>query len=98
MGNLLPEQCRAARGLLDWTQERLASLAGVSRSTVRDFESRRHALHLSTETLLIMTLEDAGICLLYPARADPGVRLRTTPRPDVGRGARRRQVGGKVWR
>jgi transcriptional regulator with XRE-family HTH domain len=72
----LPEQCRAARGLLDWTQERLAETAGVSRSTVRDFESRRHELHRSTEALLIEALELAGVCLLPSDREGPGVRLR----------------------
>src|SRR3546814_18872054 len=40
---LFPEQCRAARGLLNWKQAELATLAGISRSTVRDFraEERR---------------------------------------------------------
>lgn len=33
------DQCRAARGLLDWTQEELATNARVSRATVADFES-----------------------------------------------------------
>lgn len=73
---LRPEQCRAARGLLNWTQDHLATLAGVSRSTVRDFECHRHELHRSTETLLIKAFEDAGVLLLAPDREGPGVRLR----------------------
>jgi transcriptional regulator with XRE-family HTH domain len=36
--SFLPEQCRAARALLDWTQIELAHRSGVSRSTDRDFE------------------------------------------------------------
>jgi len=76
MGSLSPEQCRAARGLLDWTQEQLAKCAGVSRSTVRDFESCRHGLHRSTEALLIRTIEQAGVRLLASSRDGPGVRLR----------------------
>ncbi|MCV6597980.1 MAG: helix-turn-helix domain-containing protein [Mangrovicoccus sp.] len=34
------DQCRAARGLLNWTQSTLATNAGVSRVTIADFESR----------------------------------------------------------
>lgn len=33
------DQCRAARSLLNWTQEQLATNASVSRATVADFES-----------------------------------------------------------
>lgn len=73
---LAPEQCRAARGLLDWTQERLAERAGVSRSTVRDFERHRHVLHRGTESLLVRTLQEAGVILLPPGEHGPGVRIR----------------------
>lgn len=59
-----PAQCRAARGLLDWTQERLAEAAGVSRSTVRDFESGRHELHRSTADLIVAAFATAGAVLL----------------------------------
>lgn len=58
------------------TQERLAELAGVSRSTVRDFERHRHELHRATEEQLVRALEQAGVHLLPPGRAGPGVRLR----------------------
>lgn len=33
------DQCRAGRGLLNWTQEQLAANAFVSRATIADFES-----------------------------------------------------------
>ena len=33
------DQCRAARGLLNWTQEQLATNARVSRATIADFEN-----------------------------------------------------------
>lgn len=70
---ILPEQCRAARGLLNWTQARLAALAGVSRSTIKDFECNRHALHRSTEEQLIEAFERGGIRLLYQDGGGPGV-------------------------
>ncbi|MFV0623203.1 helix-turn-helix transcriptional regulator [Sphingomonas sp. ac-8] len=71
---LLPEQCRAARGLLNWTQAELAGRAGVSRSTVRDFEGERHDLHRSTEALLLRSFDDAGVEMLSDTGV--GVRLR----------------------
>lgn len=84
--DLSPEQCRAARGLLDWTQDQLACGAGVSRSTVRDFESCRHGLQRSTEAQLVRTLEAAGIILLPADVNGPGVRLREPPRRAGGAG------------
>jgi len=38
---MTPEQCRAARGFVDWSQSDLAGAATVSLSTVRDFEKGR---------------------------------------------------------
>ena len=41
MTQLTPEQCRAARAWLDWSQNDLADAANISLSTVRDFEKGR---------------------------------------------------------
>jgi transcriptional regulator with XRE-family HTH domain len=79
--NLVPEQCRAARGLLNWTQEQLAMLAGVSRSTVKDFECNRHVLHRATEILLVEALENGGVRLLAAGTEGPGVRLKASTDP-----------------
>jgi DNA-binding XRE family transcriptional regulator len=75
---LLPAQCRGARGLLSWSQGELADRAGVSRSTVKDFETERHALHHSTERLLIVALEAGGVMLIAPGSApgEPGAGVR----------------------
>ncbi|PXA71140.1 transcriptional regulator [Caulobacter sp. D4A] len=81
---LLPAQCRGARGLLNWSQGELADKAGVSRSTVKDFETERHALHHSTERLLIDALEEGGAVLIAAVEGGepglgawgPGVRLK----------------------
>lgn len=81
MSALLPEQCRAARGLLNWSQEELAEAAGVSRSTVRDFECRRHELHRGTESLILRVLSEAGVAIIGSEpgpHAGPGVRLKQT--------------------
>jgi transcriptional regulator with XRE-family HTH domain len=72
---LTPEQCRAARGLLDWTQEELAEKADVSRSTIRDFENGRHHLHSATASQVVGALEQGGVLLIPPDEAGPGVRL-----------------------
>ncbi|NGN41777.1 helix-turn-helix domain-containing protein [Mesorhizobium sp. CGMCC 1.15528] len=74
---LLPSQCRAARGLLNWSQEQLAMLAGVSRSTIKDFECHRHALHRSSEDLLVSAFETGGVQFLFEEDAGPGVRLKS---------------------
>jgi DNA-binding XRE family transcriptional regulator len=74
---LLPAQCRGARGLLNWSQGELADRAGVSRSTVKDFETERHALHHSTERLLIEAIEAGGVVLILADAAGPGVRLKS---------------------
>lgn len=76
MPQLTPEQCRAARGLLDWTQEELAERADVSRSTIRDFENGRHSLHTATAAQVVAALERGGALLIPADEAGPGVRLR----------------------
>lgn len=73
---LSPEQCRAARGLLDWTQEELAERADVSRSTIRDFENGRHCLHPTTAAQVVAAFESGGAVLIPSGEAGPGVRLR----------------------
>lgn len=49
--------------MLDWTQDRLAKAAGHSRSTIKDFENGRHALHRSTATDVLGALARAGVTL-----------------------------------
>ena len=58
---LTPPACRAARGLLDWTQAELAARSGVSRGTIRDYEGNRHTAHRSTEAVLRRALEQGGV-------------------------------------
>ncbi len=60
-----PEQSRAARAWLDWSQEELAKRASVSLSTVRDFEKGRHAPIANNIAALRRSIEGAGIRLLF---------------------------------
>ncbi len=61
---LTPAICRAARGLLDWTQTDLADRSGVSRSTIRDYEGSRHDAHRATEAQLRLAFERGGIAFI----------------------------------
>lgn len=74
---LTPGQCRAARALLDWTQDDLALRAEVSRSTVRGFEGGQHEMHRATAAAIRRAFEAAEIVFLEAdAEGGPGVRLR----------------------
>lgn len=74
--SLTPGQCRAARALLDWTQDDLADRAEVSRSTVRNFEGGQHELQRATSAAIRRALEAAGVTFLGPdAGGGAGVRL-----------------------
>jgi len=67
---MTPEQCRAARGWLDWSQDDLANAGHVSLSTVRDFEKARHvpiannlaAMRAALETEGIVFVDSGGTC------------------------------------
>ena len=58
---MTPEQCRAARGWLDLSQDELAKAAGVSLSTVRDFEKGRRVPISATLGAMTIALENRGV-------------------------------------
>ena len=58
---MTPEQCRAARGWLDLSQDDLARAAGVSLSTVRDFEKARRTPIQATLGAIASALVAQGI-------------------------------------
>jgi DNA-binding transcriptional regulator YiaG len=58
---MTPEQSRAARGWLDMAQDELATAAGVSNSTVRDFEKGRRTPIAATLAAMRRVLEERGI-------------------------------------
>ena len=71
-----PEQCRAARAILNLSQTGFARVAGVGRSTVADFERRARIPAPANLTTLRDTLKTAGIEFIDPDQtAGPGVRL-----------------------
>ena len=58
---LSPAQCRAARGLLAWSQTELASAAGVGRATLADFERGAREPIGNNLRAIRRALEDAGV-------------------------------------
>jgi transcriptional regulator with XRE-family HTH domain len=70
------EQCRAARGLLDWSQQELADNAAVGIVTVRQLEADVHAPRRSTLNVIRLAFEKAGVEFIDENGGGPGVRLR----------------------
>ena len=83
---VIPAQVRAARGLLNWTQAKLAEVAGIALTSVRDIENERRAAEAGTLASLKRALENAGIQFVpgSPGEGGPGVRL-GAERPNVVR-------------
>ena len=68
-----PAQCRAARGLLDWSQKQLADAARVGVVTVRQFESGSVQPRNATLEVMRRALEQAGV--EFTNGDQPGVRF-----------------------
>ena len=73
---MTPAQCRAARALVDWSQQDLAEAAKVGNATIRNFEAGRSAPQHSTLQVLCSALESAGVIFVAENGEGPGVRLR----------------------
>jgi transcriptional regulator with XRE-family HTH domain len=87
-----PAQCRAARGLLNWSQTELGEHAGIGLKVIADFErgatKRPHRLNA-----LVAAMEAAGIEFIRR-----GVRMRARPKTKWGYPMPRRVVGLRVRR
>ena len=68
-------QIRAARALLDWTQDELATKAAVALRTIRLFEAGDRLPHQQTLDRLQGALEEAGVQFLE-TKAGVGVLLK----------------------
>lgn len=73
---LTPPQSRAARGLLDWSQTKLAEASNLSESTIRDFEKGRRIPTVNNLAAVRMAFEKAGVEFIPENGGGPGVRLR----------------------
>lgn len=71
-----PAQCRAARALIGWSQDHLATTASVSKATIANFEAGRRAPYVRTLADLCAALEAAGVEFIVENGGGAGVRLR----------------------
>jgi transcriptional regulator with XRE-family HTH domain len=70
------EQCRAARGLLDWSQADLAEAALIGIVTVRQFETGAHEPRRLTLHAIRRAFEEAGVEFIDGDGNGSGVKLR----------------------
>ncbi|MEG3618734.1 helix-turn-helix domain-containing protein [Magnetovibrio sp. PR-2] len=74
---LTPRQIRAARALLDWTQQELAECSSVSISVVKRMETEGHDPRISTVRAIQSALEKQGIVFISSDEiAEEGVRMK----------------------
>ena len=73
---MLPSQCRAARALLNWPQEQLATAANLSVTTLRNFERGATSPVANNLAAIRAALESAGVEFIEENGGGPGVRLR----------------------
>jgi transcriptional regulator with XRE-family HTH domain len=73
---LTPEQSRAARGLVGWSQDKLATRAHLGPSTIRDFEKGRRVPTTNNLAAIKRALEAAGAVFIPENGGGPGVRLK----------------------
>jgi transcriptional regulator with XRE-family HTH domain len=71
-----PAQCRAARGLIEWSQRELAEHAGVGIVTIRQLEAGSHEPRRATLEVVRQALEAAGVEFIDENGGGAGVRLR----------------------
>lgn len=71
---MIPAQCRAARALLDWSQQQLAVAAKIGNATIRNFEGGKSTPQNATLDVLQRALELAGV--EFTNGDEPGVKLK----------------------
>jgi DNA-binding XRE family transcriptional regulator len=71
---LTSAQCRAARALVGWSQQQLATASKVAKPTIANFEAGKSIPYERTANDLVAALESAGV--EFTNGNQPGVRLR----------------------
>jgi transcriptional regulator with XRE-family HTH domain len=73
---ITPEQTRAARGLVGWSQQDLANSAGIGIVTVHQLEAGTSQPRRATLEVIRRAFEKAGVEFIDENGGGPGVRLR----------------------
>ena len=72
-------QCRAARALIDMTQQELAAASGVSLGTILNLENGQRSTIAANLAAIQRALEAAGVEFTAEGGVGPGLRLREPP-------------------
>ncbi|MEV8879138.1 helix-turn-helix domain-containing protein [Mesorhizobium ciceri] len=72
---MTPAQCRAARALLNWSQQDAADAAKIGNATIRNFEAGRSTPQNATLEVLQRAFEAAGVELIPENGGGAGVRM-----------------------
>ena len=73
--SITPAQCRAARGLLGWSQSDLSAASKTATKTIADFERGAREPYPRTLEDVRSALESAGVLFIEKNGGGPGVRL-----------------------
>jgi len=73
---IMPAQVRAARGLLAWSQDKLAAASGIPKRTIARMELAEAAPQRRTVQAIRAAFESAGVEFIAENGGGPGVRLR----------------------
>lgn len=71
---ILPQQSRAARGMLDWTQADLAAASLLGKSTIRNFEVQHHETTSANLSAIMNAFTSAGV--IFETGKFIGVKIR----------------------
>ncbi|WP_348629911.1 helix-turn-helix domain-containing protein [Mesorhizobium sp. M7D.F.Ca.US.004.03.1.1] len=85
MDMITPEQCRAARAMLGWSQQALANASRVGVVTIRQFEIGASTPRNATVQVLRLALEAAGVVFVADGeQVDGGAGVRLRGQADLG--------------
>jgi len=73
---MTPEQCRAARGWLRWSQVELARQANVSLRAIAAFERGEQRLRLNNLIAIRRVIEAGGVRLVFDNKGAAGILRR----------------------
>ena len=73
---ITPAQCRAARGILAWSQQDLSKHAGVGTVAIHQLESGTSQPRRATLDVIRRAFESAGVAFIEENGGGAGVRLK----------------------